>query len=187
MSAIRAEELSNIEDYEQSRIGHRRRAIELRKLRRVQICDRVSLVFENRETILWQIQEAMRTEGITDPDTLQSECDVYASLLPTPSELSATLHIVTSPNGVARAELEELTGIVDHLSLIIDGESVTAREEPEAVMASVIHVRFVLNEDQRARFCDPDLSAAIRLTHPKVQGEAKMIVETRQLIAEDLK
>jgi hypothetical protein len=50
-------------------------------------------VFENRETLLFQIQEMCRAERIIDDAKVQEQIDVYSALLPGPRELSATLFI----------------------------------------------------------------------------------------------
>ncbi len=54
----------------------------LKKRRRISVGALVTLVFENRETLLFQIQEMIRTERIFDPGKIQEECDVYNALLP---------------------------------------------------------------------------------------------------------
>ena len=51
----------------------------------------MSLVFENRLTVLNQIQEMCRAERIVKPEAVQAEIDVYNELLPDAGELSATL------------------------------------------------------------------------------------------------
>ena len=42
----------------------------------------VTLVFENRRTLLFQIQEMIRVERIFEPSKIQEELDVYNALLP---------------------------------------------------------------------------------------------------------
>ena len=53
----------------------------------------LSFVFENRDTVLFQIQEMCRAERIVDDARVQEEIDVYNALLPRPGELSATMFI----------------------------------------------------------------------------------------------
>jgi hypothetical protein len=53
----------------------------------------MTLVFENRDTVRFQIQEMVRIERIVRPDKVQEELDVYNDLLPRPGEVSATLFI----------------------------------------------------------------------------------------------
>jgi hypothetical protein len=53
----------------------------------------ITLVFENHETLRFQVQEMIRAERIVEPAKVQDELDVYNALLPTEQELSATLLI----------------------------------------------------------------------------------------------
>jgi len=55
----------------------RKRIIELKKPRRVVIGDRVAMVFENRHTLLLQIEEMCRVENLTSDAQIQGEIDVY--------------------------------------------------------------------------------------------------------------
>ena len=55
----------------------RAEVIELKKRRRVSVGDNLTFLFENRETVLFQIQEMMRTERIVDDAKIQDEIDAY--------------------------------------------------------------------------------------------------------------
>ena len=57
--------------YEIVRQDFRRRIIELKKKRRVSIGNKVSLLFENRDTVIFQIQEMLRVERISDLDKIR--------------------------------------------------------------------------------------------------------------------
>ena len=83
----------NFFEYEKIREQMRRRVIALKRTRRVAVGPYLSFVFENRGTLLVQIQEMCRVERITDDAKIQDEIDVYRALLPRPGELSATLMI----------------------------------------------------------------------------------------------
>jgi hypothetical protein len=80
-------------DYERQREGFRSRIIELKKRRRISVGPLITLVFENWDTLQFQVQEMIRVERIFDPAKVQEELDVYNALLPMPGELSATLLI----------------------------------------------------------------------------------------------
>ena len=80
-------------DYERQREEFRSRIIELKKRRRISVGPLITLVFENRDTLQFQIQEMIRVEHIFDPAKVREELDVYNALLPMPGELSATLLI----------------------------------------------------------------------------------------------
>ena len=89
MDKIRPDEVINFFEYEKVRDARRASVIELKRRRRVSVGRYLSLVFENRETVLFQIQEMCRAERIADDAKVQEELDVYNALLPGPGELSA--------------------------------------------------------------------------------------------------
>ena len=60
MEKISLDDIMGLEAYEKVRNDFRRRIIELKKKRRLSVGDKVSLVFENRETLIFQIQEMVR-------------------------------------------------------------------------------------------------------------------------------
>ncbi|HTM21786.1 MAG TPA: DUF3501 family protein, partial [Kofleriaceae bacterium] len=116
--------------YAGMRDDFRKRIIELKKSRRVIVGDRVSLVFENRHTLIFQIEEMLRTEGITEADKIQDEIDVYNEMLPGADSLSATLFIELPPDADRRRELDRLIGLDEHVLLHVGPHAVRARFEP---------------------------------------------------------
>ena len=105
MKRVSLDDLMGLPAYEKVRPRFRQEIIEFKKNRRLPVGDRISLVFENRRTVVFQIQEMMRAEKITDLDKIREEVDVYNTLIPDSNELSATLLI----------EMEEQTKIREHL------------------------------------------------------------------------
>src|SRR5947207_11389782 len=93
MQQIHLSEIKNLVEYEKARDGMRARVIALKKNRRVAVGDNLTVLFENRDTVLFQIQEMVRTERIVDDARIQEEVDVYNALVPGPGELSATVFI----------------------------------------------------------------------------------------------
>src|ERR1051326_5707224 len=82
-----------LEEYEKKRPILRRQIIELKEMRRVGLGDRISIVFENFQTMLWQTQEMLRAELISEPARIRDEIDTYNELIPDANELKATLFI----------------------------------------------------------------------------------------------
>ena len=76
-------------------VAHRprleRELLQVKEARRVAVGPSFTLLFENRATVRWQIQEMCRVEKITDPAAIQHELDTYNGLLPRTDELSASL------------------------------------------------------------------------------------------------
>src|SRR5919198_5756717 len=93
MRKVTLDEIVGLERYEQMRPEFRRRIIELKKQRRVSVGDWVTFVFENHDTVFFQIQEMLRTEHIVDVDKVRDEINVYNDLIPDPGTLSATMLI----------------------------------------------------------------------------------------------
>src|SRR5262249_21766970 len=93
MKPIERGEVLGLADYEAVRDRFRARVIDEKKRRRVKLGDRASCVFENRDTVLMQIQEMLRTERITRDAGVLHEIETYNELVPGPHEVSATILI----------------------------------------------------------------------------------------------
>lgn len=85
MKKVGLDDILGFSGYEKVREDFLRRIIELKRKRRISIGDQVSLVFENRDTVIFQIQEMLRAERITDLDKIREEIAVYMSSFPTPA------------------------------------------------------------------------------------------------------
>jgi uncharacterized protein DUF3501 len=108
---IELKDVLNFFEYEKVRDRMRGRVIDLKRVRRVPVGRHLSFVFENRDTVLFQIQEMCRVERITDDARIQDELDVYNALLPGPGELSATLFIEITDKDQIQPVLDRFMGI----------------------------------------------------------------------------
>jgi hypothetical protein len=108
---IERSDVLNFFEYEKVRGAMRERVIELKRLRRVTVGEHLSFVFENRDTVLFQIQEMCRVERIIDDAKIQDELDVYSALLPGPGELSATVFIEIADKEQIKPVLDRFMGI----------------------------------------------------------------------------
>ena len=122
--------LSVFAAYETIRQDFRRRIIELKQKRRISLGDRLSLVFENRPTVIFQIQEMLRVENISDLDKIRQEIATYNQLIPDSGELSATLFLEIEDQTHLREELLKFQGIEDAISLRIAAYQLQTRFEP---------------------------------------------------------
>ena len=182
MRPLEAAEIVDLESYAGLRPEYRRRLIEYKRSRRLAVGERVSLLFEDRETLRFQVQEMLLVERISDPEKVQHELDVYNELVPGEGELSATLFIEVGEAEQIRAELDRLVGIDEHLLLIIgDGASTQAiradfdpRQMETDRISAVQYIRFALPAQALARFCDPAVPARIRVDHPAYEEEAEL-------------
>ncbi|HLB94611.1 MAG TPA: DUF3501 family protein, partial [Nitrospiria bacterium] len=111
MERIQLKDIQPLSEYEPIRKQFRKHIIALKKRRRILLGDRISLVFENRDTILFQIQEMMRVEHIYDAAKIKDELDTYNPLIAGPGELSATLFIEITEADRIKEILDDLQGI----------------------------------------------------------------------------
>lgn len=162
-----------------------------RAARRVTVGDRISLAFENRETVLFQIEEMVRVEEIRDPAKLAEEVRVYNDLIPGDDELRATFFVEITERARIRADLDSLIGLeAGGLFLVVDGEPVAAEFEPgharEDRISAVHFVRFGLRPEQSGRIRDRRAELAVLVDHPGYRARAELGESTRRALAEDL-
>jgi uncharacterized alkaline shock family protein YloU len=196
MRKVERSEIKDLVAYEKAREAMRARVIEVKTHRRVAVGPNLTLLFENRDTVLFQIQEMVRTERIVDDAKIQEEVDVYNALVPDHGELSATLFIeipelVRMTQEKVRETVNRFQGLDrDSLWLVVDGLRVPARFESghskEEKMAAVHYVRFALPEAARAAFRDAAGDARLVVEHPHYRAEATLAAETRRVLREDL-
>jgi hypothetical protein len=168
--------------------------IDLKTRRRLAVGDRVSLVFENRETLRFQVQEMLRIERIRDPQSIQRELDVYNELVPGERELSATLFVEITESSRIKEELDRLVGIDEHVSLVL-GEGAGAEESParfdptqmeEERISAVQYLKFQVSKRLLARFADRSVPARVRIDHPSYRCESEIPPPMRESLLEDL-
>jgi hypothetical protein len=175
--------------YEQTRDEFRARITSLKRPRRVEIGDSVTLIFENRDTMKFQIQEMARVENIVSPAGLQAELDVYNSLVPGEGELAATLMIDVTDEKQIPIVLHKLLGLDEHLYLRFGGSEVRARFEAGqtdgARLSAVQFVHFALTPAQRSEFLAAK-AASLELRHPNYQAKRALEGETLASLQRDL-
>ena len=191
MEKITLADVKRLPEYEAMRDAMRTRVIDLKKRRRLPLGDRISLVFENRETVLFQIQEMVRAERITSPDAMQAEIDVYGRSIPEGDELSATMFIeITERDGI-RTELDRLIGVNERLRLCIGERHVAPGVfEPgwsrEDRIAAVQYVKFHLTPEQAKAFKSGREPVFIEVDHPNYQATTRVEEAVRQELAREL-
>ena len=190
------DDIQDLREYERGREDFRKRVIELKKARRVEIGPFVTLVFENRDTIRFQIQEMARIEKLFTDDAIEAELAAYNPLIPDPGHLSATLFIELTSKPELMEWLPKLVGIERSVQLRIGGsggdivpsipeESHDAQLTREEITASVHYVRFALSAEQVERFVEGPATLAV--DHPSYRHETELSDETRTALADDLR
>ena len=192
MNQLTRDDLIAQDEYERQRETYRQSIIELKRRRRIGVGDKITLVFENRETLRFQVQEMIRVERIVDPQKVQEELDVYNALLPTPGELSATLLIELTDADTMKHWLDLFMGL-DHgqkLGLRAGGEVVYGEFEGghshETKISAVHFVRFRPTPAMVKALRDQAVRVALSVRHAGYEAEAEVPWGMRQEWLSDL-
>lgn len=177
-------------DYEAVRDQLRREVIEIKRARRIAVGPQVTLVFENRATMLFQVEEMCRAEQLHTDPAIQAELDVYNAILPDPGQLAATLFIeVQSEAAIARV-LDKLVGLQEHVWLVIGGSRIKATFDPEQFktdrLAAVQYLKFPLTPEEQAGLRRSGTAVAIAIDHPQYRHQAHLDEASRGSLAADL-
>ncbi|TMQ16804.1 MAG: DUF3501 family protein [Candidatus Rokuibacteriota bacterium] len=192
MTPIAVDEILNLYEYEKVRDERRRAVIALKAERRVAVGRYLSFVFENRETVWFQIQEMVRTERIVDLDKIAEEVAVYNALLPRPGELAATMFIEIEQPDRVKPVLDDLLGIDtrDYVRLevgphVVVGAFEAGHSDEDLGKLSAVHfVRFAPPAAARREFAAAEV--ALVVDHPNERARTVLGPATRRRLAEDL-
>ena len=93
MNKLVAADLWKLEDYARERPAFRTRVLAHKQARTVHLGAHLTLVFEDRITVQYQVQEMLRIERIFEAAGVADELAAYNPLIPDGSNLKATLLI----------------------------------------------------------------------------------------------
>jgi hypothetical protein len=191
MRKLTRDDVLSLDEYLPVRDAMRARVRAARALRRIAVGDRISVNFENRETVLLQIEEMVRVEQIRDEAKLAEEIAVYNDLVGGDGELRATFFVEVTDQARIKDDLDSLVGLeTAGLSLLVGGETVPADFEPgharEDRISAVHYVRFTLTGAQQAALADPAVPVALAVEHRNYRARAELSPATRAALAEDL-
>jgi hypothetical protein len=154
-------------------------------------------VFENRDTIRFQIQEMARVEKLITDEAIQGELDTYNTLIPERGQLRATLFIELTDDAQMREWLPKLVGIERAAALRVGrgDDARLLRAEPEAahadqltrdeITASVHYVCWELTpEDVAAVEAGP---VALVIDHPAYPESTELSAVTVGELLDDLR
>jgi hypothetical protein len=120
MKPITSNEILALADYERVRGWLRPLCIHEKDHRRLAVGSHLTLLFENGQTVWYQIQEMICTAKLAAADAIAHEIETYNELLPGPGELAATM-LIEYPEPVRRdAALRRLLGLENHLWISMD-------------------------------------------------------------------
>lgn len=171
------------------RDDYRKKIIELKEPRRVALGDKVELVFDNRLTLAYQIEEVCRLENLTRDDQIADEIAGANQLMPTDDSLAATLFIATPPGENGYDVLRQLVGLDEHVVLHVGPHAIRASFEQgrstEDKISAVQYARFRLTSDARAALLAAGTPIAVEIDHPAYRCRVQCSQELRASLAAD--
>ncbi len=189
---LTVDDIDDLRAYERVRESYRAEMIDLRRRRRVSVGTIVTVAFENRDTIKFQIQEMVRAERILTDEGVQEELDTYNTLVPEAGQLCATLFIELTSDEAMREWLPRLVGIEQSVVLRLpSGDQVRCTVDPahasqltrDHVTAAVHYITFELSPQQVAGFGD---GTVLAIDHPGYREETELSAATLDELAADL-
>jgi hypothetical protein len=191
MHKLTRADLLTLEAYAQQRGEFRARVMAHKKQRTVHIGEHLTLIFEDRLSVQYQVQEMLRIERIFEAAGIQDELDAYNPLIPDGGNLKATLLIEYADVEQRKRELVRLRHIEHAITLSVHGYTpVTAIADEDMERSNdekTAAVHFLRFELDTAMIADWNAGAPITLasTLPAMPVEMTLTPEQRCMLAAD--
>jgi Protein of unknown function (DUF3501) len=181
--------------YERERDDFRTSIIAMKKRRRIALGDFLTIVFENTDTMRFQVQEMARAERMLTDEAISNEVETYNELIPDSGELSGTLFIELTSDELLREWLTKLIGIEFAVSFQLGPRGAPEskitgipRDEErltrDDITSSVHYLRFPFDAEQREQFAAGP--ARLVVDHPEYTVWVELTDVQRAELARDL-
>jgi hypothetical protein len=186
-------DIKDLREYERERADFRRRIIELKRTRRITLGPILTILFENTETMRWQVQEMARAERMLRDEQIAHEVETYNALIPDAGELSGTLFLELTSDEALREWLPKLVGIEFRIAFVLaDGSRAAGRpsEEDEERLtrddttAAVHYLRFRFTPEQVQAFNEGPVRLVV--DHPEYAHDTLLDDVQHAALAADL-
>jgi hypothetical protein len=192
MNKLEVADLLSLEQYHKQRSRLRAEVLEHKRHRQAPLGPNLTLYFEDRLTMRYQVQEMLRAERIFESEAIAEELGAYNPLIPDGTNLKATMMLEYPDAEERRAALERLTGIENAVYLEVGtlGRVFAYADEDlprsDDTKTSAVHfLRFELDQAMRVA-----LKAGARLRlgvdHDLYRHELEGSSELRAALAADL-
>lgn len=186
MQPVAIEEIKNIADYELERESWRPHVLQTKDRRRIRVGDHLTFLFENRDTVRYQVQEMMRIERIVKPQDIRHELETYNELIPKANGLAASLLIEYETPELRAVWLHKLLGLENHIWFEVGGSRVKAKFDTRQIatdrISSVQYISFQFAAQQAAAFSQ---GASLLVDHPDYNVSHKLTPEQLKELASD--
>lgn len=193
MGKLTIDDLYPLEVYSRLRPEFRAQVMEHKAHRQLALGDHVTLSFEDRLTMHYQVQEMLRAERIFEADGIRDELDAYNPLIPDGSNWKATMLIEYPDVDERRRALARLQGVAGRVYVEVEGQGrvhAIADEDLDretGEKTSAVHfVRFEFDEARR-RAIRAGAAVVIGCDHAHYPARVRVDGATRQSLVDDLR
>ena len=193
MRKLTVDDIVDHRAYERERDDFRAAIIAMKKRRRIALGEFITIVFENTDTMRFQVQEMARAERMLTDEAIATEVATYNELIPDPGDLSGTLFLELTDDAALREWLPKLRDIEFHVSFEVgvrgSGSRVQAipRDEErltrDDITSSVHYLQVPFTAEQQALLADGP--ARVVVDHPEYQVSVELSDEQRAELASD--
>jgi hypothetical protein len=192
MNKLTVDDLLSLERYHKERPRMRAEVLEHKRHRQAPIGPNLTLYFEDRLTMRYQVQEMLRAERIFESEAIAEELEAYNPLIPDGTNFKATMMLEYPDPAERRAALERLKGIESSVYLEIGtlgrvfAHADEDIERSDDTKTSAVHfLRFELDPGMRAALKG---GAAMKLgvDHEHYRHELEGSAELRKSLIADL-
>ena len=188
---LERQDLLTLEEYAEKRSSIRQETIQVKKLREVHLGSHIRMIFENKQTVQYQIQEMLRIEKIFESSEIQDELDVYNALVPNGSNLKATM-MIEYPDVAERVEaLSRLIGVEKSIYFQVDGHDKVfpmcnedLERETDLKTSAVHFMRFEFDQNMIADFVSGS-DVKVGSAHPNYDYETSLDSQSQEALSED--
>jgi hypothetical protein len=179
---VERSEILDYVTYSEQRGAIRASALRAKSVRRILVGECFTFLFENHETVLYQVQEMMRIEHIVKEDDIQHELDTYNELIHPAGTVGCTLLVGIDDEEARDQKLREWMGLNDHIyAKLPDGSAARpiwdSRQVGDTRLSSVQYLSFALG---------PEAPVAIGIEMPGIEAETELSDAQRGALREDL-
>ena len=178
---VKRSEIIDYQTYEDHREETRKKVLETKKHRRIHLGENLTFLFENHETIRYQILEIIRAEKIARESSIQEEIDTYNNFLGNSGELACVLLIEIEAESDRKPLLEKWMGLEKCIYILDENRNkVFAEHDASQVgdrrLSAVQYLKFVLDTSPVSIGCSFD----------QLSGEIELSEQQKNALSEDL-
>lgn len=191
MKQLQRSDLYSLENYAVIRDDFRAEVMQHKKNRFIQLGENLRLLFEDKLTMQYQIQEILRVEKIFDAEGIDEELGVYNPLIPDGQNLKVVMMIEYSDPEKRKEALVKLIGVERKTWLKVEGfdrvypiADEDLNRETDEKTSSVHFMRFEFSEAMIQALKEGALMNA-GVDHPEYQQDVSLNDVVRDSLVND--